>query len=228
MVRRNLKPKKRLRQSSLSSKSKLVRSLPNDVWDHVKRYLSPYHTGTLLHSIGVPSGDKQHHEKLWCAIFKDEAWLDYVVENGGHPGLLLLGQQSSKRVILLLHQHRDIPLQELRNRFFKSVHSHLEIDKERCEFKVGKMELNLTALFHKNLWVRELSAMRDCLGSYCFWTDARRKLLNLDQGSFNTYRGSMIAMKLPFEDSNNMPKLAHFVILPDDGSDWKAERRANF
>ena len=86
-----------------------ITHFPNEIWDKVRRYTSPFHTGLLAREFNIYPPTEHVHETMWYDIFRDERWLDVVTAQGRNPGLLTpmirddtLGQRF--RVTILLYR----------------------------------------------------------------------------------------------------------------------------
>lgn len=200
-------------------KKTLVEKLPTELWDNVKTYLSPHSTGLLRKQFRFTSTQKQSHEEIWYQIFKDEKWLNYVVNNNGHPGLLLVDQYDHNGVntqlaVLLLHNFTSGP--ESKKLFFKSAHRWTQAKSSPHRFLIGRKHIDLRVLFQNNLYdISELHTLRPELASYFFFTDTQRKCRRVEDR--RTYRGEVTGLYLPFtHKETGEEELARFALVDED------------
>ncbi|KAH7061776.1 hypothetical protein BKA63DRAFT_527375 [Paraphoma chrysanthemicola] len=196
--------------------------LPYELWEIVQKYLSLFYAGLLFDEFGVQLRKHQRHYSFWYDIFKDEKWLNHVVDNGGNPGLVFLEERNERMlVVLLLHKH--VPGTKSREMFCSSVRSH-DNSSEKHKGNVGDYDLDLKAV-HGNseqmggnalptppvlTGLRYLKPYKNN-ASYCFWTGAEQDLTRIDMGHVTTYRGNIITLELPV--TTERKEFAQFYVV---------------
>jgi hypothetical protein len=200
----------------------LRNSLPRELWEIILGFTSPWISGLMLR--------EERFNLIWYQIFRNDDWLDYVTKSDAHPGLDLTERNNSRRVVLLLHKQGNAPAAgsqaglDWKDRFFKSLRGK-PVELREHEFKVGKMTLNVRALFHDNLWGSLCSVYED-LDSYCYWTNKQRKLTTIETRHFaRTYRGEVLGLKLPFVDRRtNGEDIPQFDLVLDESVPYSRRR----
>lgn len=129
----------------------------------------------------MPSKQKTF-ESFWYCIFRDTKWLDYVVKEDGHPGLMGPSLNDGPTIryqylILIIHDGWRIRSQESQRRFFTSLRCYSPATDSSHEITVGNVRLNLRILFDESLYtphLQNLLFVDKPSTEYTFWTDESR------------------------------------------------------
>ena len=174
--------------------------LPREVWDNIARHASNFTAGLLAHEFDIFPAN-QLYQKVWYEIFKDDSWLDFVVQQDAHPGLLGSGMDSasihtSKYLILLLHKDRKVPPEESKRLFFQCVRTYSVSDEYQHEIILGGIRLNIRELYGKSILVTESPEPERY--KYCFYTDMQRSLRSIKPANTISQDGEVYCLKLSF------------------------------
>jgi hypothetical protein len=174
--------------------------LPTELWENIKKYLSPFYSGLLSQQFNIYPEINYMHEIIWYKIFKDDRWLKYVDnEIKGDPALvgpylhkICLGEAQDEKdqyIVLVLNNVGPYQIQgkeeEFITRFFNSVHPHRKEGENADEITLyNGVRLNIVELYkNQNCWIsiplqdpRRIFQEGRLVSSYCFWTDSERRL----------------------------------------------------
>jgi hypothetical protein len=159
-------------QASTRSTS-LAKKLPNEIWDAVRGFATPFFTGLLFREFKIHPPAEHAHNAIWYEIFRDERWLKYVTSHNAHPGLLGpdLGTdplEGRRNITLLLANRQDI---DSRNLFFESLRPCKKVG-NGYEVDIGRIRLNV-GVIKKHPYIRHPFPGGNTTW-YCFWTDLIR------------------------------------------------------
>jgi hypothetical protein len=178
----------------------LPKRLPKEVLDNIARHTSGFTAGLLAHEFGIFAAN-QLYQRIWYEIFKDGSWLDFVVQQDAHPGLLGSGMDSasintSKYLILLLHKDRKVLPEESKRLFFQSVRTYSVSDEYQHEIIIGGIRLNIREIYGKSILVTESPEPERY--RYCFYTDMQRSLRSIGSANTISQDGEVFCLKLSF------------------------------
>jgi hypothetical protein len=202
----------------------LPKGLPKEVLDNIARHTSGFTAGLLAHEFGIFAA-KQLYQRIWYEIFKDGSWLDFVVQQDAHPGLLGSGMDSasintSKYLILLLHKDWKKRRFDSSGRTFLSVRTYSVSDEYQHEIIIGGIRLNIRELYGKSILVTESPEPERY--RYCFYTDMQRSLRSIGSANTISQDGEVFCLKLSFAAQQKQRNYVHEGV--EDVPYWLEQR----
>jgi hypothetical protein len=196
---------------------------PNEVWDSIRWYASPFYTGLLSREFNIHPATEQAHNNIWYEIFKDERWLDLVTGQHRNPGLLapeLCGNilENRRKITLLLYRRQNQD-QEARTLFYKSLRPYREVG-NGYEVDVGRVRLNV-GVIRGNPYFKDLCSPLQ----YLFWTDVMRSIRLIQAHQIHTTHmedTSSIEMRLASKHKDEIFQ----YLLTEETLYWSIARHA--
>jgi hypothetical protein len=176
---KDLRPRKRMKLADriqLKKDLRLKERLPDEMWEKVLWFTSPFCIGLLSQTFDIHPFEEQCYNSIWYEIFKDERWLDYVTMRKAQPGLLgrHLDEGSDKprrNITLLLYNRVGLNSRSL---FFESLRSYTELE-NGYEVDIGRIRLNIGVIKDRP-YIKPFFPEGNNTTKYCFWTDIKREV----------------------------------------------------